>query len=161
MSYMGKIVNIQKAISLASKLKEKNQTIVLAGGCFDIIHIGHIKFLQQTKNYGVLFILLENDEKVRKLKGNKHPYFQQQERAEVLASIESIDYVVLLPERMNDRNYEEIVMKIKPDIIAVTENDPLYEKKRKQAEKVGGKIRVIPFIKTFSSSKIVKLLGVD
>src|SRR3989338_8468806 len=159
MSYTEKIVNTQKAISLASKLKEKNQTIVLAGGCFDIIHIGHIKFIKHAKNYGVLFLLLENDEKVRKLKGDQHPYFQQQERAKVLASIETIDYVVLLPEKMDDRDYEEIVTKIKPDIIAVTENDPLYDKKKMQAEKIEGKIKVIPYIDTLSSSKIAKLLG--
>lgn len=161
MSYKKKVIDIQRAVNLASRLKEKNQTVVLAGGCFDIIHIGHIKFLQLAKNFGVLFLLLESDYKVRKLKGDKHPYFKQKERAQVLSSIEFIDYVVPLPEKMNDRNYEEIVMKIKPDIVAVTENDPLYGKKRKQAGKVGGEIKVIPYIKTFSSSKIAKLLGVD
>lgn len=157
-----KVIRPQKAVRIASTLKRTGKKIILAGGCFDIIHIGHIRFLEQAKKIGdCLIILLENDLKVRQLKGHQHPYFHQQERAEVLANLISVDYIILLPEVMNDGDYGEIVTRIKPDVIAMTENDSLREKKETQARKAGGKIKVIPYIQTLSSSKIAKLLGVD
>jgi len=159
---MGKIItldNLEKELNIIHKT---NQSIILLGGCFDILHIGHIKFLQEAKRLGdSLLVLLENDEKVKKLKGVNRPYFPQKDRAEVLAALSFIDYVILLPLFENDESYDQLIRKIHPDIIAVTSNDPILTKKKKQAEMIGGKIAVIPHIKTFSSSQLAKLLGID
>jgi bifunctional ADP-heptose synthase (sugar kinase/adenylyltransferase) len=79
----------------------------------------------------------------------------------MLSALICVDLVVALPMMENDSDYLKLVMKIKPHIIAVTENDPHMEKKKLQAEIVGGEMRAIPFVKTLSSSALAKIVGVD
>jgi rfaE bifunctional protein nucleotidyltransferase chain/domain len=142
--------------------KEGKGRIVLTGGCFDILHIGHVRFLSEAKKLGqYLVILLENDKNVKRLKGENKPVFRQEERAEMLSALESVDLVVLLPMMEKDSDYLNLIEEIKPDIIAVTENDPQLEKKKGQAKKIGGALKVIPMIKTLSTSKLAKIVGVD
>jgi rfaE bifunctional protein nucleotidyltransferase chain/domain len=142
--------------------RETRGKVVLAGGCFDILHIGHVIFLSEAKRMGdILVVLLESDRKVEKLKGGKRPVFIQKERAEMLAALRSVDWVVLLPMMEKGDDYLNLVMKIKPDFIAVTENDPQFENKKSQAKKVGAKLRAVPLIKRYSTSKLAKILGVE
>ena len=158
---MVKIVHREEVESVIF-LPEHKKKIVVVGGCFDIVHIGHIQFLKEAKKCGdVLILLLESDENVRKLKGENRPVFTQRERAEVLSALSPVDFVILLPLMTSDADYNHIITTIKPHIIAVTEHDPLMKEKEKQAKRVGGKIAIIPFVKTFSSSKLAKLLGID
>lgn len=159
---MAKIINLQVLKKEILSIKNAARMIVLVGGCFDILHVGHVKFLREAKASGsFLFLLLESDETVAKLKGKNRPYFPQKDRAEVLSSIKYVDYIVLMPPKKQDALYENLISQIKPNIIAVTENDPILEKKRNQAIMVGGKLKIIPYIKTFSSSEIAKLLGIE
>jgi len=159
---MAKTVNLQEVNSILIPLKNDKKSIVLVGGCFDILHLGHIKFLQAAKKMGdVLFILLENDATVRKLKGKKRPFFIQQQRAQTLSALRNVDYIILLPQMDKDQGDHRIVDKLKPNIIAATENDPCLVKKRQLAKAVGGKIKIIPYLKTFSSSKLVELLKLE
>jgi rfaE bifunctional protein nucleotidyltransferase chain/domain len=157
---MARIVNLQELKTVFQR--ENKGKIVLTGGCFDILHIGHVRFLSEAKRMGdYLVVLLESDKRVKKLKGKNRPVFIQKERAEMLSALESVDLIVALPMMENDSDYLDLVMKIKPDVIAVTENDPLIEKKRSQAKEVGGKLKIISLAKTFSTSKLAKILGVD
>jgi rfaE bifunctional protein nucleotidyltransferase chain/domain len=157
---MARIVNLQELKKVLSR--ENKGRVVLAGGCFDILHIGHVRFLSEAKKMGdYLVLLLENDKKVKKLKGGNRPVFRQKERAEMLSALESVDLVVLLPAMARDSDYLNLIRRIKPDIIAVTESDPHVEKKRGQAKKIDGELRVVPFTKTLSSSKLAKIIGVD
>ncbi len=157
---MARIVDVQELGDfLPGEGKDK---IVLTGGCFDILHIGHVRFLSEAKRMGdYLVVLLESDKNVKKLKGENRPVFIQRERAEMLAALGSVDLVVLLPAMENDSDYLNIVTEIKPDIIAVTENDPYIEKKRWQAKEGGGELKMISLTKTFSTSKLAKILGVE
>ncbi len=157
---MASIANLQE---LETFLRKENRgRVVLVGGCFDILHIGHVSFLSEAKKMGdCLVILIENDEKVKKLKGENRPIFTQEIRAEMLSALNCVDLVVLLPMMENDSDYLNLVTKIKPDVIAVTENDPRIEKKKLQAEIVGGELKVIPFVKTVSTSALAKIAGVD
>jgi len=157
---MEKIIDLQKLEKFLSE--ESKGRIVLTGGCFDILHIGHVRFLSEAKRMGdYLVVLLESDKKVKELKGKSRPVFIQKERAEMLAALGCVDLVVLLPMMENDDDYLNLVMKVKPDIIAVTEDDPQIENKRRQAREVGGKLKIISLIKTFSTSKLAKILGVE
>jgi len=157
---MARIVDLQELEKVLPR--QKKGKIVLAGGCFDILHIGHVRFLSEAKKMGnYLVVLLENDKKVKKLKGENRPIFAQELRAEMISALNCVDLVVLLPMMGNDRDYLNLVTKIKPDIIAVTENDPHIEKKKRQAETVGGELRLIPFVETLSSSTLAKIIGVD
>jgi cytidyltransferase-like protein len=121
-----------------------------------------VRFLSEAKKMGdYLIVLLENDKNVKKLKGENRPVFIQKERAEMLSALRSVDLVVLLPAMENDSDYLGLIRMIKPDIIVATENDPNIEKKRSQAKQIGGELEVIPFIKTLSTSKLAKIIGVD
>jgi len=157
---MAKIVNLQELETFFQR--EHRNRIVLAGGCFDILHIGHVRFLSEAKKMGnYLVVLLENDEKVKKLKGKNRPIFTQEIRAEMLSALNCVDLVVVLPMMENDSDYMNLVTKIKPDIIAVTENDPNIDKKKGQAKKIGGELKVISSVKTLSTSALAKIIGVD
>jgi FAD synthetase len=157
-----KIVNYRQIKSSLSSYKKDKKSIVLTGGCFDIIHIGHIRFLAEThKNADILIVLLENDERVRILKGQNRPFFTQTERGCVLSALNSVDLVINLPLIKNDIGYENIISEINPQFIALTENDPIIEKKKIQAKKAGAQIIKIPFIKTYSTSKIAEIIGID
>lgn len=159
---MAKIVRPQGLISIVTSIKRDKKSIVLVGGCFDILHIGHIKFLHEAKKMGdCLIVLLESDEKVQGLKGKNRPLFTQKERAQVLSSISFADYVVLLPTIRSEKNYEDLVLLVQPNIIATTEGDPLLTKKKNQAKKAKTKVKIIPQVKTYSSSKLSKLLGIE
>ena len=157
---MARIVNLHELKQVLPT--GRNVRIVLTGGCFDIFHIGHVRFLSEAKKMGdYLAVLLESDKSVRGLKGKNRPIFLQIERAEMLSAIGSVDLVVLLPMMRNDSDYLSVVMEIKPHIIAVTEHDPRIEKKRVQAKKIGARVKVIPFIERFSTSRLAKILGME
>ncbi|MFA6462623.1 MAG: adenylyltransferase/cytidyltransferase family protein [Candidatus Shapirobacteria bacterium] len=115
--------------------------IVLVGGCFDIVHLGHLIFLEKAKAKGdILIVLLESDENIKKNKGQNRPINNQENRAVFLTKLKMVDYVIKLPEMKNDEEYLEIIKKLKPEIIAVSENDNNLEKKMKQANEVGAKV---------------------
>ncbi|RPJ05421.1 MAG: D-glycero-beta-D-manno-heptose 1-phosphate adenylyltransferase [Deltaproteobacteria bacterium] len=157
---MARIVSSQE---LTTFLPTKSEgRIVLTGGCFDILHIGHVRFLSEAKGMGdYLVVLLESDRNVKRLKGENRPVFIQEERAEMLSALSSVDLIVLLPMMENDSDYLNLVTKIKPNIIAVTENDPHIEKKRRQAKEIGSEFKIISLTKTFSTSNLAGILRIE
>jgi FAD synthetase len=135
---------------------------VLVGGCFDLIHIGHIYFLEEAKKLGdKLVVLLESDETIKRLKGEHRPIHTQEERKRMLEAIRFIDEVIPLPPLKTDTEYLERVEKIHPDIIAFTEGDSMQDKKMKQAELVGAQCISIPKIPNRSTTSLAKALEVE
>jgi len=138
------------------------KNVVLVGGCFDLIHYGHIRFLADAKSHGThLVVLLESDKRVKKLKGPTRPIHTQQQRKSMLESIKTVDEIILVPDTVSDTYYQEIVQTIHPIVIAVTEGDPIIDKKQTQANLIGAKLVVIPKIHTPSTSQLAKLLGLE
>jgi len=136
--------------------------IVLVGGCFDLLHFGHISFLKQAKSLGdYLVVALESDEKVRHMKGDARPIHTQAERKEMLEALSFVDEVIALPCMHGDRDYYKLVRTIKPSVIAITEGDSRAVKKSEQAKEIGASLVVIPKIHTPSTSQLVKLLGLE
>lgn len=132
---------------------------ILIGGCFDILHIGHIKFLKKARSFGdYLIVLLESDANIKKLKGNSRPFHSQKERKEILLSLKFVDKIIILPDIVDNTFYDNLIKKIKPNIIAITEDDPIADKKLIQAKSVGAKLKVIKKYKSHSTSEIVKIL---
>ncbi len=114
---------------------------ILVGGCFDILHQAHREFLNKAKSLGdTLIVLLESDENIRKLKGDKRPLNDIARRAFKLSRIGAIDYIVLLAQSTSSEYYYNLVNSIKPDIIAITKGDPLTDVKKDQAAMVGGDV---------------------
>lgn len=153
-----------KIISLKQLVKTLNTkycslNTVLATGCFDILHQGHKNFLKAAKNQGdVLIIGIESDKRVRKLKGETRPINDWQKRAKTLVQIDIVDFVFLLPESFGGaQDRWELLQLIKPNILAVSENTPYLEKKKKLIEKIGGRIFVYPFNPRYSTSKLLHL----
>jgi FAD synthetase len=135
---------------------------VLVGGCFDLIHYGHISFLKQAKNLGdYLIVALESDENVKRMKGDLRPIHTQPQRREMLESLSFVNEVIPLPPMHSDKEYFDFVTNLKPDVIAVTQGDPILNKKQKQADLIGAKLVDIPKIHTPSTSQLAKLLGLE
>ncbi len=151
---MAKIIKTQ-SIDNCHHLWQKKKA-VLVGGCFDLFHFGHLKFLQEAKKKGdYLIILLESDQFI-KVKKRRMPVHSQKERAEILTVINFIDLIILLPYLREGREYFELIKKIKPSIIAVTEGDSFIKDKKNQAKKINAQLKVVtPLVKKFSSSKII------
>ena len=120
------------------------KTIVLAGGCFDLLHQGHLEYLKASKTQGdILIVALENDENVRRLKGKGRPVNSEKIRAENLLKTGFVDKVLILPTLKTAQDYLKMVQGIKPNVIAVTADDPQKENKQKQAEIVGGQVKIV------------------
>jgi rfaE bifunctional protein nucleotidyltransferase chain/domain len=152
-----KILNINQVKLTADKLKKQKKTIVVAGGIFDILHTGHLKFLEKSKRYGdKFFILLEEDIKASK-KGKNRPVNSQKIRAAILSSLESVDYVIMLKNMTNNKSYDNILIDLKPDVITVTNGDPNIDKKKKQAELIGANVKIaVKRIGNYSTTKYLK-----
>jgi rfaE bifunctional protein nucleotidyltransferase chain/domain len=158
---MNKIINVEKAAKLSQKLKKEGKTVVFSGGCFDILHLGHIKFLQAAKRTGdILFVFVESDENVKKIKGDNRPINNQDERAEVLSSIRFVDYVIKTPPLGTNEDYDKLVFRMNPNFIAVTKASESIEHVQRQAKKTGTKIvEVIDRIPDKSTSKIAQIIA--
>lgn len=152
---MGVILNSTDEKKL-SEIKTANQKLVLVGGCFDILHAAHIEFLTEAKKQGdKLIILLESDERIKNLKGKNRPINTQNDRAIVLSNLSMVDYVLPLNYLETDDDYQILVKLIKPDIIAITVGNKIFDWEREYAEKTGNKIvGVMERKKDYSTTKI-------
>lgn len=139
-----KIITDQEAGRVISVLKKGGKKIVLAGGCFDILHVGHISFLEKAKASGdILVLLLESDEAIKLLKGEKRPINPQENRAKILSVIQFVDFVIKLERPYKTPDYQKLALEIRPNVIAVTEGDPHLIEKQSQAQEVGGVVKVV------------------
>ncbi|WP_418179817.1 D-glycero-beta-D-manno-heptose-7-phosphate kinase [Aliarcobacter lanthieri] len=135
---------------LAIKLHNLGKKIVFTNGCFDILHVGHVKYLEEAKSYGDVLILgLNADSSVRKLKGAKRPINTQDDRAYILASLESVDYVVIFEE---ETPYELIKL-IKPHTL-VKGGD--YEGKEVVGQDIADELKLVQFVDGKSTTNTIK-----
>lgn len=155
---MGEVVSVSKVSSFVKKLKKEGKSIILVGGCFDVLHPGHIIFLQKAKNCGdVLVVLLENDQRVRDLKGVSRPVHNQKQRGLILSALRFVDCVVMLPFMEKEEEYDRVIGQIKPDIVAVTSGDQTNNHKKRAAKKVGAQLKYVTgMIGNHSTSRILK-----
>lgn len=135
-------------------LREKGKKIIFTNGCFDLIHLGHVRYLEKAKGLGdVLIVAINTDSSIRRIKGVKRPITPQRERAEVLASLGSVDYVTFFNE---DTPYE-LIRLIKPDILVKGRD---WNKKdiigRDVVEGSGGRVYAISYIRGTSTTGIIK-----
>ncbi|OGK63128.1 hypothetical protein A2334_04795 [Candidatus Roizmanbacteria bacterium RIFOXYB2_FULL_38_10] len=129
---------------------------VLVGGCFDLLHYGHLYFLQQAKEEGdLLIVALESDEFIEKRK-NRKPVHTQKQRAEILSHIDLVDVVLLLPFFKTDAQYYQLTKTVSPDVILITKTHPHLERRKKQAALIKAKVVEIDLLHEFSSSNIVR-----
>ncbi|WP_066159532.1 D-glycero-beta-D-manno-heptose-7-phosphate kinase [Aliarcobacter skirrowii] len=138
---------------LAKKLHSQGKKIVFTNGCFDILHVGHVKYLEEAKSYGDVLILgLNADSSVRKLKGLSRPINSQDDRAYILASLESVDYVVIFEE---ETPYELIKL-IKPHVL-VKGGD--YEGKEVVGQDIADELKLVQFVDGKSTTNTIKRIN--
>ena len=110
---MGKVVSQDEIIKIVSDGQKKGKTFVVTNGCFDILHVGHARYLKKTKEYAdYSIVLLNSDKSVKEIKGENRPINCEDDRAEMLTSLSSVDYVVIFEER----SPAQLLEKIKPDV---------------------------------------------
>ena len=148
-----KIKSQKEIIELAMSLKEQGKKVVTYNGSFDILHLGHIKSLEEAKAQGDnLIVLLNSDDSIRKYKGPNHPINSEKHRAEVLSAIGHVDYIV----NFNEINPKEILKKIKPDIHCNGSDWGKNCVERGVVEENKGIIHILKWQKGFSTSALAE-----
>ena len=110
---LGKVIEQSKIEELVNHIKKQNKTIVATNGCFDILHVGHVRYLKKSKSFGdVLIVGLNSDVSVKSIKGPDRPINNEDDRAEILCSLNSVDYVVLFDEKsLNTLPEADVILK--------------------------------------------------
>lgn len=145
---------IHSPSSLKKLLKKKKETVVFTNGCFDILHPGHVTYLEKAKHLGDrLVVALNTDASTRRLKGPTRPVNPLKDRATVMAALESVDYVTWFGEDTPLK----LITQLEPNIL-VKGGD--YQASNivgaKEVKALGGKVKTIPFVKGKSTSSIIK-----
>ena len=148
-----KIVPLKKLIPIVKKLRKQNKKIVTTNGVFDILHLGHVKYLEEEKKLGdVLIVGVNTDASVKKIKGDKRPINDEKSRMGVLAGLESVDYAFFFNEK-DPRNWIE---QIKPDIHAKAGDYKMHQIIEKDSvEKNCGIIKIIKLERGYSTTAII------
>ena len=144
------IKNTKEIISICDELKSKNKKIIFTNGCFDLLHLGHIKYLETAKSFGnVLIVGVNSDKSIKNLKGKGRPINSQFDRAYILAALEAVDYVVIFDEDTPI----DLIKAIHPDIL-VKGGD--YKGKEVVGQDIVDKVKLVEFIKGQSSTQTIK-----
>jgi len=148
------IKSLEEIAMLSQELKKRGKKVVFTNGCFDILHVGHVKYLEEAKSYGDVLILgLNSDESVRRLKGPSRPVNTEDDRAYILASLEAVDYVV----KFYDDTPYELIKAVQPHIL-VKGGD--YEGKEVVGQDIADELRLVNFVEGKSTTKtIAKIQG--
>lgn len=138
-------------------MRSKGKKIVFTNGCFDILHVGHVEYLQKARSLGsALVIGLNSDASVKKIKGEDRPLNKEIDRAKVLAALSSVDYVTIFSEPTP----EKLIKQLKPDILAkggdwkikdIIGGDFVISR--------GGRVVSIPFVKGYSTTSLIKRMS--
>ena len=154
-----KIVSLEQLAAESDQLRSAGKRVVATNGCFDILHVGHVRYLAAARKLAdVLVVGLNGDSSVRQLKGEARPVNREQDRAEVLAALESVDYVTIFPE-LRAANFLHAAQ---PAIYAKGGDytaDTLNVEERAVLEEFGTKIEIIPFEKGYSTSQLLTRIG--
>lgn len=148
-----KIKRLSELIKIISGLKRKGKKIVFTNGCFDILHSGHVQYLEKAKACGdILIVAVNTDASIRKIKGKLRPIINQTDRTKVLAALSCVDYVTLFAQDTP----LSIIQKIKPDVLIKGAD---WSKETivgaDFVSKLGGKVTVIKLLKGRSTTNII------
>ena len=151
---MDRLKSLKEIITLRKELKSANKKVVFTNGCFDIIHAGHIDYLNKAKELGnVLIVGINSDISVKKIKDKNRPIIQEKERALIVSNLRAVDYVVLFDEETPDN----LINKIIPDILVKGADWDIVKIVGKDIVlKNGGEVKSIEFIIQQSTSKIIE-----
>ena len=149
-----KILSLNRLLLERECLRAAGQKLVFTNGVFDILHVGHVRYLEQARTLGdVLLVAINSDAAVRELKGEGRPLMNQDERAEILAALRTVDYVTIF----DDISPRAMIARLLPDVLVKGGDYALDEiHGREEVEAAGGRVVSLPFVKGASSSRIIE-----
>src|SRR6266699_5160384 len=154
-----KILDIDQLAERARELRGARQRLVATNGCFDLLHVGHVRYLQAARALGdALAIGLNGDHSVRDLKGTGRPVNNEGDRAEMLAALECVDFVTIFPET----RATQFIRASRPSIYAKGgdyTSETLNAEEQALLRDIGAEIRIIPFVPGYSTSRLIEQLG--
>jgi len=158
-SVNSKILTLDQLGTESGRLREEGKRVVVSNGCFDILHVGHVRYLAAARKLGdVLVVGLNGDDSVRQLKGGGRPVNRERDRAEVLTALESVDYVTIFPEK----RATNFLRAAQPAVYAKGGDytaDTLDPEERAVLDDFGTRVEIIPFEKGYSTSELLTRIG--
>ncbi len=151
-----KVLGLEQIAQVARRLRAEGKKLVVTNGCFDLLHVGHVRYLERARKLGdALAVGVNGDDSVRALKGEARPLNNETDRAEVLAALACVDFVTIFPEVRATHFLERVQPGIyvkggdyKPETLDARESAAL--------QKVGADVRIIPFEPGYSTSSLIE-----
>ena len=152
--YAGKLKTLEELVTIRHDLGRQGKQVVFTNGCFDLLHRGHVRYLGQAKSLGdVLIVAVNNDSSVRTLKGPDRPVMSHAERAELLAALAAVDYVLIF----EDVDPEKLIRALEPDLLVKGGDWPVDQVVGRQiVESRGGRVCTLPYVEGASSSQLLQ-----
>lgn len=149
-----KILTLEELLSERQRLRSRSIKVVFTNGVFDLLHVGHIRYLEQARAFGdVLMVAINSDRTVRQLKGKNRPIVNESERAEVLSALRSVDFVTIF----DDVSPRSLIATLLPDVLVKGGDYGLDEiHGREEVEAATGQVISLPFVAGASTSSIVE-----
>ncbi len=150
----GKILSLEDLLRERTTLRAEAKSLVFTNGVFDLLHVGHVRYLQQARALGdALLVAINSDRSVRELKGDSRPVIVEQERAEILSALRQVTYVTIF----DDISPRSLIARVLPDVLAKGGDYGLDEiHGREEVEAAGGRVVSLPFIEGASTSAIIE-----
>ena len=151
---MDSILTLEQAILQFGRQKRNGRLVVFTNGCFDILHQGHVRVLEQAREFGdILIVGLNSDYSVRQLKGEGRPFRGQLERAEILLAMEAVDAVLIY----DDLTPLNVIAQLLPDVLVKGGDWPLNKiVGREEVEAAGGRVEIVPTVPAVSTTGVMK-----
>jgi D-beta-D-heptose 7-phosphate kinase/D-beta-D-heptose 1-phosphate adenosyltransferase len=150
----GKVLNLEELLRVREGLRAEGRRLVLTNGCFDILHVGHVRYLAEARRLGdALLVAINSDRAVRALKGSNRPVMNEAERAEILAALEAVDFVTVF----DDESPRAFITEVLPDVLVKGGDYRLDDiHGREEVERAGGRVLTLPFIEGTSTTGIIE-----
>jgi D-glycero-beta-D-manno-heptose 1-phosphate adenylyltransferase len=159
-----KILSLPELEHRSTSIRERNGKLVLTNGCFDLLHVGHTRYLQAARDLGdALAVAVNSDRSVRELKGHGRPLTPQDERAEILAALQSVDYVVIF----DGDTAAEVVATVQPAVYvkggdySASPQDESFPPEGHTALRYGGTVCIVPYVPGHATSSMIQALAVQ
>ena len=149
-----KMLSTEEMLMERERLREAGARLVFTNGVFDLLHVGHVRYLEQARALGdALVVAINSDRSVRELKGPERPVFAEAERAEILAALRNVDYVVIF----DDISPRSLIRQLLPDILVKGGDYRIDEiHGREEVEAAGGKVISLPFVEGASTTSVLQ-----
>ncbi|HEX8143871.1 MAG TPA: D-glycero-beta-D-manno-heptose 1-phosphate adenylyltransferase [Pyrinomonadaceae bacterium] len=150
----GKIVSTEELGAERQRLREMGRRLVFTNGCFDVLHVGHVRYLTEARRLGdALVVAINSDRTVRALKGAGRPVMSEGERAEMLSALRAVDYVTVF----DDVSPRSLIAAVLPDVLVKGGDYALDEiHGREEVEAAGGRVVALPFVEGASTTGIIE-----